>query len=62
MLSCCSEQHLTLAVPEPQKEFTMSEFSDTAKLIVDGNEIDLDVYTGVEGERSIDITTLYNDL
>ena len=39
----------------------MSEYSDNAKLIIDNQEIDLDVYTGVEGERSIDITSLYKD-
>ena len=39
----------------------MSEYSDSAKLIIDNQEIDLDVYTGVEGERSIDITSLYKD-
>ena len=39
----------------------MNELSDTARLIIDDKEIDLDVYTGVEGERSIDITSLYKD-
>jgi len=39
----------------------MSELSDSAKLLIDGRSIDLNVYTGVEGERSIDITSLYKD-
>ena len=39
----------------------MTDLSDTAKLFIDDKEISLDVYTGVEGERSIDITSLYKD-
>ena len=39
----------------------MSDLSDSAKLLIDGRTIDLNVYTGVEGERSIDITSLYKD-
>ncbi len=35
--------------------------TDKAKLIYDGNEIDLDVYQGAEGEKAIDITKLYQD-
>ena len=39
----------------------MSDLSDSAKLLVDGKTIDLNVYTGVEGDRSIDVTSLYKD-
>ena len=39
----------------------MSDLSDSAKLLIDGRSIDLNVYTGVEGERSIDVTSLYKD-
>ncbi|MDO5308081.1 MAG: citrate synthase [Planctomycetia bacterium] len=39
----------------------MSDFSDTAKLLIDDKEIELNVYTGVEGDRAIDVTSLYKD-
>ena len=39
----------------------MSDLSDSAKLLIDGKTIDLNVYTGVEGERSIDVTSLFKD-
>ena len=39
----------------------MSDISDSAKLYIDGKTIDLNVYTGVEGERSIDVTSLFRD-
>ncbi|MGI6401304.1 MAG: citrate synthase [Thermoguttaceae bacterium] len=39
----------------------MSECSDTAKLLIDDKTIDLNVYTGAEGDRSIDITSLYKE-
>lgn len=41
--------------------FVMSGLSDSAKLLIDDKSIDLNVYTGVEGERSIDITSLFKD-
>ena len=39
----------------------MSDLQDKAKLLIDGKEIDLNVYTGVEGERSVDVTSLHKD-
>ena len=39
----------------------MSDLSDSGKNLVDGKTIDLNVYTGVEGDRSIDVTSLYKD-
>ena len=39
----------------------MSDLSDSAKLQIDGKTIDLNVYTGVEGERSIDVTNLFKE-
>ncbi|MBQ6826928.1 MAG: citrate synthase [Thermoguttaceae bacterium] len=39
----------------------MSNLQDKAKLLIDGKEIDLNVYTGVEGERAVDVTSLHKD-
>lgn len=39
----------------------MSDLQDKAKLLIDGKEIDLNVYTGVEGERAVDVTSLHKD-